>query len=64
MFIPFKKREKLLLDDILTHPNGTIESNRFGGLDYYAPDGRGARYYNDGSFRGFLEPYGNNIKNS
>lgn len=44
------------LDDILTHPQGSSKSNRFGGLDYYKPDGSGARFYNDGTFRGFLEP--------
>jgi filamentous hemagglutinin len=44
------------LDDILTHPQSFSKSNNFGGIDYYRPDGSGARYYQDGTFRGFLEP--------
>ncbi|MBS0655625.1 MAG: hypothetical protein JSR46_07605, partial [Verrucomicrobia bacterium] len=44
------------LNDILTHPNGYIKSNRFGGVNYYKPDGSGACFCKDGTFRGFLEP--------
>jgi hypothetical protein len=32
-------------------------------IDYYAPDGRGARFYSDDSFRGFLEPYNKVTRN-
>jgi len=43
------------LDDILTHPKQRtfIDSKR--GLEMYAPDGRGAYFREDGSFRGFVE---------
>jgi hypothetical protein len=44
------------LDDILTHPQGSSKINRFGGMDYRRPDGAGVRFYEDGTFRGFLEP--------
>ena len=30
--------------------------NNFGGQDYFDPTGWGARFNQDGSFRGFLEP--------
>ncbi len=33
-----------------------FKKNNFGGLDYIKPDGSGARFYGDGTFRGFLEP--------
>lgn len=44
------------LDDILTHPKTFTKSNKFGGLNYYAPDGRGACFDLNGNFRGFLQP--------
>ena len=44
------------LDDILTYPKGYSAPNKFGGMDFYRPDGSGARFYVDGTFRGFLEP--------
>lgn len=44
------------LDDTHTHPQGYSKQNRFGGLDFYRPDGTGVRYYMDGELRGFLEP--------
>ena len=44
------------LDDILTHPDGFIRLNRFGGIDFFKPNGSGVRFYSDFSFRGFLEP--------
>jgi len=44
------------LDNILTHPNSFSKSNRFGGVDFLLPDGRGVRFYKNGQFRGFLEP--------
>jgi uncharacterized protein RhaS with RHS repeats len=44
------------LEDILTHPRGFQKNNKFGGVDFYRPDGSGVRFYSDGSFRGFLEP--------
>ncbi len=42
------------LDDILTHPNSVTIKDGIG-FEIYAPDGRGAYFYNDGSFRGFIE---------
>jgi hypothetical protein len=45
------------LDSIVNSPNKTTESNKLGGTDVYeAPNGRGARFDQDGKFRGFLEP--------
>ncbi len=44
------------LDDILTDPLGYSKKNTLGGIDFYRSDGAGARFYRDGSFRGFLEP--------
>jgi uncharacterized protein RhaS with RHS repeats len=49
-----------IVEDILTSPGGrtvNLTSGRFkGGMDVYAPDGRGVRYDRDGKFVGFLEP--------
>jgi hypothetical protein len=45
-----------VVDEILTNPGSTVRTNRLGGVDVKAPDGRGIRYNQDGSFRGFLEP--------
>ncbi|MDB2614432.1 hypothetical protein N9Y92_04685 [Chlamydiales bacterium] len=44
------------LDDILTSPKTTSISNRFGGKDIYAPNGRGVRYDKDFDFKGFSQP--------
>jgi RHS repeat-associated protein len=44
------------LDDILTHPQSYNIENNVGGINYYTPDGRGAFFYADGTFRGFLQP--------
>jgi hypothetical protein len=44
------------VDDILTNPKSQVKPNRLGGWDVVAPDGRGVRYNQNGSFRGFLEP--------
>ena len=44
------------LDDILTYPGVMTKPNKFGGLNYYAPDGRGVSYFPDGTLRGFLQP--------
>jgi hypothetical protein len=41
------------LDDILTHPLTITKPNKFGGLNYHAPDGRGACFNIDGKLRGF-----------
>ena len=30
--------------------------NKFGGVDCMLPDGKGARFYNNGKLRGFSEP--------
>lgn len=44
------------LDDILIDPKSITKPNKFEGLNYYAPDGRGACFNADGSLRGFLQP--------
>lgn len=44
------------LRKIVSNPNTVVQPNRHGGMNYIAPDGRGAAFYPDGSFRGFLEP--------
>jgi len=45
-----------ILEDILTNPGTKSSPNSFGGQDFFDPSGRGARFNQDGSFRGFLEP--------
>jgi hypothetical protein len=45
-----------VLEGIMNDPGTTPKPNRFGGSDYTAPDGRGARYDGNGNFMGFLEP--------
>ena len=48
------------LDDILTHPNGTVKYRnhpRYGEvIDIKIPSSQGARFYQNGDFVGFLEP--------
>jgi hypothetical protein len=44
------------LESILGDAGTTAKANRFGGLDYIAPGGQGARYNGSGEFMGFLEP--------
>ncbi len=46
------------LDDILTHPQTISYPNRFGGRDFFAPDGRGIRFDAEYNFTGFLQPRG------
>jgi len=48
-----------ILEEILGNPGTTTAPNNLGGRDYFAPSGRGARFNQDGSFRGFLEPPAN-----
>ena len=43
------------LDNILTNPQTVTRPNKFGGLNYYTPDGRGICFDGNGSLRGFLE---------
>lgn len=43
------------LDDILTHPQTKFIKNGNNGYEIYIPDGRGAYFRKDGSFRGFIE---------
>nr|WP_267135109.1 RHS repeat-associated core domain-containing protein [Pseudoalteromonas sp. L23] len=51
------KQGQGILEDIVNDPEATTsEGNRFGGTDVTASDGRGARFDNEGKFRGFLEP--------
>lgn len=43
------------LDDILKHPEVKLIRSDHGGAKLYAPDGRGAYFKSNGTFRGFLE---------
>ncbi len=43
------------LDDILTDPFGKIKFDSTGSFQIYSLDGRGAYFYSDGTFRGFLD---------
>ena len=43
------------LDDILTHPQNKIYKDVNSGYEIYVPDGRGAYFRTDGTFRGFVE---------
>jgi hypothetical protein len=43
------------LDDILTHPKSKFFKDINEGYEVYSPDGRGAYFRSDGSFRGFIE---------
>lgn len=43
------------LDDILTHPYTNHFQNSKNGFEFFHPDGRGAYFRADGSFRGFIE---------
>ncbi|MEQ1508516.1 MAG: hypothetical protein ABMB14_40165, partial [Myxococcota bacterium] len=43
------------LEDILTHPEGTVTELGRGGVQVSVPDGRGARWSADGTFDGFVE---------
>ncbi len=44
------------VDNILTFPGSIIKPNKFNGINIYTPDGTGACFNFDGTFRGFLEP--------
>ena len=45
-----------ILEDIVNNPDSTSSGNQRGGTDVTAPDGRGARFNQEGKFTGFLEP--------
>lgn len=45
-----------LVNEILQASGGQGRQNRYGGLDYLAPDGRGVRFNDVEEFMGFLEP--------
>ncbi|MGQ7273395.1 RHS repeat-associated core domain-containing protein [Marinobacter sp. V034] len=46
-----------ILDGIVNSPDRTDRPNRHGGVDVHqSPDGRGARFDQNGKFTGFLEP--------
>jgi len=47
---------QVVLEEIVDNPQTIERSNRFGGIDYIAPDGRGARFGPDGQMMGLLEP--------
>lgn len=44
------------LEDIVRDPDSTIEVDERGRTEVLSPDGRGAQYNKDGSFKGFREP--------
>lgn len=46
----------VVLSDVLRTVGTIVKPNRFGGSDYLAPDGRGARFDQNEDFMGFLEP--------
>ena len=48
-----------ILDEILNHSESKCFSNRFGGIDIHAPDGRGVRFDSENNFMGFLQPRAN-----
>lgn len=43
------------LDDILTNPNVRIIRGTKGDTRFHHPDGRGAHFRSDGTFKGFLD---------
>jgi hypothetical protein len=43
------------LDNILTHPNNKIIRGDKGDIRLFSPDGKGAHFRSDGSFKGFLD---------
>jgi hypothetical protein len=45
-----------ILEGIVNDPDATSEGNQRGGTDVYSPEGRGARFNEEGNFTGFLEP--------
>ena len=44
------------LDTILNNSKSMTYPNRFGGIDVFSPDGRGARFDAEGNLMGFLQP--------
>lgn len=46
----------VVLSNILRVAGTIVKPNRFGGSDYIATDGRGARFDQNEEFMGFLEP--------
>jgi hypothetical protein len=49
------RRGESVLREILNDPKRTIFKNNKGGIEIYAPNGRGAYFREDGIFRGFIE---------
>src|SRR6185312_11303515 len=45
-----------VVEEILTSPGTKEVTNRFGGVDIIAADGRGVRYDGNNNFMGLLEP--------
>lgn len=44
-----------VVEDILTHPNSTVSTNRLGGWDYRLPSGVGVRFDSQGNFYCFID---------
>ncbi len=55
IIIQHNQEEKKSLDDILTHPGNKTFYYSIKGIEIYSPDGRGAFFHLDGSFRGFIK---------
>jgi hypothetical protein len=49
------KHGQLILEQILNDPKSQVFTTPEGGIKIYAPDGRGAQFRKDGSFKGFIE---------
>ncbi len=49
------KQGESILTEILNDPSRIIIKNTSGGIEIYAPNGRGAYFREDGTFRGFIE---------
>jgi hypothetical protein len=49
------KQGQMILEEILDNPNNKIYQFKDGSLKIYAPNGRGASFRKDGTFKGFIE---------
>lgn len=49
------ERGQIILEQILHDPKSQVFTTPEGGIKIYAPDGRGAQFRKDGSFKGFIE---------
>jgi len=53
--VEMNRRGENILSEILNDPKRAIIVNDAGGIEFYSPNGRGAYYREDGTFRGFIE---------